>query len=154
LLGRWTARLPPLRLAAIAPVWALLTSALEWFVLVPLFPFYQPIFTLQQPYWIGFLVHFCSSLMYPLFPWLLRSLDAGEQRFVRGWSAAVAGLLALSAVGAIGSSQGLIVSWRGADLATDQTFIRHMHTHHAQGIELALLATDRASVRICGHSPG
>ena len=41
--------------------WAILTSALEWFILVPLFPFWQPIFTLQQPYWIGFLVHLSSA---------------------------------------------------------------------------------------------
>jgi hypothetical protein len=51
--------------------WAILTSALEWFILVPLFLFWQPIFTLQQPYWIGFLVHLSSASMYPLFAWLL-----------------------------------------------------------------------------------
>jgi hypothetical protein len=51
--------------------WAILTSALEWFILVQLFPFWQPIFTLQQPYWIGFLVHLSSASMYPLFAWLL-----------------------------------------------------------------------------------
>src|SRR5512132_1158492 len=44
--------------------------ALEWFILVPLFPFWQPIFTLQQPYWIVFLVHLSSASMYPLFAWL------------------------------------------------------------------------------------
>jgi hypothetical protein len=55
--GKWTANLHPARLAVMAVPWAILTSALEWFVLVPLFPFWQPIFTLQQPYWIGFLVH-------------------------------------------------------------------------------------------------
>jgi hypothetical protein len=46
---------------------AILTSAFEWFILVPLFPFWQPIFTLQQPYWIGFLVHLSPASMYPLF---------------------------------------------------------------------------------------
>jgi hypothetical protein len=59
-LGRWTARLQPLTLALVALAWATFTSAFEWLVLVPLFPFWQPIFTLQQPYWIGFLVHFRS----------------------------------------------------------------------------------------------
>jgi hypothetical protein len=54
--GKWTANLHPARLAGMAVPWAILTSALEWFVLVPLFPFWQPIFTLQQPYWIGLLV--------------------------------------------------------------------------------------------------
>jgi hypothetical protein len=28
---------------------------------------WQPIFTLQQPDWIGFLVHLSSASMYPLF---------------------------------------------------------------------------------------
>jgi hypothetical protein len=48
--------LSPASLAMAAVPWAILTSALEWFILVPLFPFWQRIFTLQQPYWIGFLV--------------------------------------------------------------------------------------------------
>jgi hypothetical protein len=69
-LGRWTARLHPLTLALVALPWAIFTSAFEWLVLVPLFPFWQPIFTLQQPYWIGFLVHFASASMYPFYAWL------------------------------------------------------------------------------------
>src|SRR5947199_9776669 len=65
--GRWTSRLPPAAIAAVALPWALLTSALEWFVLVPGFPFAQPIFTLQQPYWIGLMVHSSSAIVYPIF---------------------------------------------------------------------------------------
>jgi hypothetical protein len=37
--GRWTDRLQPRTLAVLAFPWALLTSGLEWFVLVPLIPF-------------------------------------------------------------------------------------------------------------------
>jgi hypothetical protein len=51
--GRWTARLSPGVIALVAMPWAVLTSAFEWFLLVPIFPFAQPVFTLQQPYWIG-----------------------------------------------------------------------------------------------------
>jgi hypothetical protein len=72
-LGKWTASLSPAWLAMAAVPWAILTSAFEWFILVPLFPFWQPIFTLQQPYWIGLLVHLSSASMYPLFAWLRRS---------------------------------------------------------------------------------
>ena len=43
--------------------------------------FWQPIFTLQQPYWIGFLVHLSSASMYPLFAWLRRS--PSERRRIR-----------------------------------------------------------------------
>ena len=70
LLGRWTADLHPLAILLLAIPWAAFSSATEWFVLVPLLPFWQPLFTLQQPYWIGFLVHASSTAMYPLFAWL------------------------------------------------------------------------------------
>jgi len=74
-LGKWTANLSPASLAMAAMPWAILSSALEWFMLVSLFPFWQPIFTLQQPYWISFLVHLSSASMYPLFAWLRRSVS-------------------------------------------------------------------------------
>jgi uncharacterized protein (DUF305 family) len=35
--------------------------------------------------------------------------------------------------------------WIGADEQSDQNYIRHMTTHHAQGIELTNLAASRAS---------
>src|SRR4051794_25286234 len=69
-LGRWTAQLSPVSLMLLALPWAMMTSALEWFVLVPLFPFWQPIFTLQQPYWVGFLVHLSSASIYPMYAWM------------------------------------------------------------------------------------
>src|SRR3954470_2383739 len=65
--GRWTSGLSPGAIAVVALPWAGLTSALEWFFLVPVFPFAQPIFTLQQPYWIGLLVHCSSAVVYPVF---------------------------------------------------------------------------------------
>jgi hypothetical protein len=101
-LGKWTANLGPASLAIAAVPWAILTSAFEWLILVPLFPFWQPIFTLQQPYWIGFLVHLSSASMYPLFAWLRRSpsqRDAFAGRtFLRVWSlGAICGILLLEA---------------------------------------------------------
>jgi hypothetical protein len=38
IFGKWTANLHPAWLATAAVPWAILTSALEWFFLVPLFP--------------------------------------------------------------------------------------------------------------------
>ena len=38
-LGKWTAGLNPISLIVLAVPWAFLTSAIEWFVLVPLFRF-------------------------------------------------------------------------------------------------------------------
>jgi hypothetical protein len=34
--------------------------------------------------------------------------------------------------------------WRGSNLAYDQSYMRRMTAHHEQGIQLALLATDKA----------
>ena len=147
-LGKWTANWHPAWLAVAAAPWAVLTSALEWFVLVPLFPFWQPIFTLQQPYWIGFLVHLSSASMYPLFAWLRRwasEYKAFEGRtFLRVWSlGAIGGILLLEAA-ALFATHDHELPWVGRDPTIDQTFIRHMATHHEQGIVLASIAADKA----------
>lgn len=149
ILGPWTASLQPTTLALVAFPWAVLTSALEWLVLVPLFPFWQPIFTLQQPYWIGFLVHLSSASMYPLYAWL-RSPSIGrpsseQNGFLRVWlAAAAAGLLALSILSAFALADREL-PWLGRAPEIDQTFIRHMSTHHEQGIALASMAADKAT---------
>ena len=147
--GRWTGTRGPAWLAVAAVPWAILTSSLEWFVLVPLFPFWQPIFTLQQPYWIGFLVHLSSASMYPLFFWLRRS--PSERRALQGraflqiWSlAAIAGILLLG-TSAFFAAYDRELPWIGRDPTIDQTFIRHMLTHHEQGILLAEIAAEKAS---------
>jgi uncharacterized protein (DUF305 family) len=146
--GRWTARLRPQTLAWIALPWALLTSSIEWFGLVPLLPFWQPIFPLQQPLWIGFLVHFTSALMYPVFPWLHQGHAAlahrSQRRFLLGWSGALAALIIVLGIAAAVGARGVEWRWTGRDPQTDQTFMRDMAAHHAQGIELATLAAERA----------
>ncbi|MHB2211635.1 DUF305 domain-containing protein [Methylobacterium sp. CM6257] len=148
LLGRWTARLGPWTILLIAPFWALFTSATEWLLLVPLLPFWQPIFPLEQPYWIGFLVHVTSASLYPLFPYL-RDAVAGRhssphRRFAAGWSGcAVLGMATLGVLAFLGW-QGRELPWTGQDAAYDQGYMRRMMAHHAQGIELAKLGAERA----------
>jgi uncharacterized protein (DUF305 family) len=147
-LGKWTANRHPAWIAIAAVPWAILTSALEWFVLVPLFPFWQPIFTLQQAYWIGFLVHLSSASMYPLFAWLRRSpserLAFEGRTFLRVWSlGAIIGILLLETA-AFFAAYDRELPWIGRDPSIDQTFIRHMSTHHEQGILLASIAAERA----------
>jgi uncharacterized protein (DUF305 family) len=147
LLGRWTARLSPGAIALVAIPWAVLTSALEWFVLVPIFPFAQPIFTLQQPYWIGLLVHSSSAVVYPIFFWLRwsgRRVGRANRIFLRSWAAALVVTLAACASGSLAASHGIEIPWFGQDRISDQTYMRHMRTHHQQGIELASLAAERA----------
>jgi uncharacterized protein (DUF305 family) len=149
LLGRWTARLQPWTLALVAAPWALFTSAMEWLVLVPLFPFFQPIFPLEQPYWIGLLVHLASASTYPLFPGIREWIGGGHhrrhRRFALAWGAvAVVGALLCGVLAFLGS-HGHELPWTGQDAAQDQAFIRRMSTHHAQGIEVATIAAERAS---------
>ena len=148
LLGRWTAGLSPRTILLIAPFWALFTSASEWLVLVPLVPFWQPIFTLEQSYWIGLFVHLTSASMYPLFPWL-RDRVAGRRpcryrAFAVTWSSlATAGVLGLGFVAFLGW-QGRELPHIGGRAAYDQSFTRRMAAHHAQGLELAHIAVGRA----------
>ncbi|WP_245283752.1 DUF305 domain-containing protein [Bradyrhizobium sp. URHD0069] len=148
LLGRWTSRLAPGSIALLALPWAMLTSALEWLFLVPVFPFAQPVFTLQQPYWIGLLVHLSSAIVYPLFYWLRwPSEGAGSDKrntFLKSWFGGL--LIALAAIGiaAFVSPRGFEIPWLGRDKLADQTYMRHMRTHHQQGIELASIAAQRA----------
>ncbi|AWL95587.1 MULTISPECIES: DUF305 domain-containing protein [Bradyrhizobium] len=146
-LGRWTADLRPATILLLALPWAAFSSATEWFVLVPLFPFWQPLFTLQQPYWIGLLVHGTSALMYPLFARLRWRRGAAAERDIRFTNAWITGALVVVALlGAIAlfGSHGYEPPWMGRDRDADQTYIRHMTAHHAQGIELARIAVERA----------
>ncbi|WP_050385551.1 DUF305 domain-containing protein [Bradyrhizobium pachyrhizi] len=147
LLGRWTFHLTPMQILVAALPWAILSSATEWFVLVPLFPFFQPLFTLQQPYWIGLLVHASSAMMYPLFVWLrwpAGCVPARDARFGRRWATAAVLVITVLSVAAFASATGREFPWAGGDLDSDQLYIRHMTTHHTQGIELARLGAERA----------
>jgi uncharacterized protein (DUF305 family) len=149
LLGRWTARLRPGTILLLAGPWAVFTSAAEWLFLVPVLPFWQPIFTLDQAYWIGLLVHLATASLYPLFPWLRDRLAGREpapnhRRFARVWGGlAVAGLCVLGVLAFFGW-HGREPPHLGGNVAFDQSYMRRMAAHHAQGVELALLAAERA----------
>lgn len=146
-LGRWTADLRPLTILLLALPWAVFSSGMEWFVLVPLFPFWQPLFTLQQPYWIGLLVHGSSAVMYPLFArlrWAHGNTPARDLRFTNAWITGALVVIALLGTIAFFGRHGYELPWMGRDRDVDQVYIRHMTTHHAQGIELARIAAERA----------
>jgi uncharacterized protein (DUF305 family) len=146
-MGRLTGRLHPGALALIAIPWALFTSAMEWLFLVPVFPFVQPIFPLEQPYWIGFLVHFSSASIYPIFPWLRNWLAGAlspHRRFAAVHGAlAASGLIFMGALAFFGSHDHEL-PWIGRDETADQSYIRRMAAHHAQGILVARIAVDQA----------
>jgi uncharacterized protein (DUF305 family) len=146
-LGRWTADLRPVTILALALPWAVFSSAMEWFVLVPLFPFWQPLFTLQQPYWIGLLVHGSSAIMYPLFArlrWKGGHAPAQDMRFTNSWIAGAVTAIVVPGTVALFGGLGYELPWIGRDKDADQAYIRHMSAQHAQGIELAQIAAERA----------
>jgi len=95
-----------------------------------------------------FLVHLTSASMYPLFAWLRRSpleRRVFEGRtFLRVWSfGAMGGILMLGAAAQF-AGYGDELLWARQDRSVDQGFIRHMSTHHEQGILLASMAAERA----------
>lgn len=146
-LGRWTADLRPLTILLLALPWAVFSSSMEWFVLVPMFPFWQPLFTLQQPYWIGLLVHATSAVMYPLFArlrWRRGAAPVRDVRFTNAWITGALAAIALIGTIALFGSHGYEPPWLGHDRDADQTYIRHMTAHHVQGIELARIGANRA----------
>ncbi|MGY3035400.1 uncharacterized protein (DUF305 family) [Bradyrhizobium sp. USDA 4354] len=146
-LGRWTADLRPVTILLLALPWAVFSSSMEWFVLVPLFPFWQPLFTLQQPYWIGLLVHGSSAVMYPLFArlrWRAGNAPDSDVRFTNMWTTGAVAVMAVLGAIALFGNRGYEPPWLGRDRDHDQTYIRHMTTHHTQGIELARTAAERA----------
>lgn len=146
-LGRWTAGLRPLTILLLGPPWAVFTSGMEWFVLVPLLPFWQPLFTLQQPYWIGLLVHGSSAVMYPLFArlrWRRGNVPGPDVRFTNAWITGAVVWIAVLGMLALSGAHGYEPPWIGRDRDADQAYLRHMTTHHAQGIELARSAAERA----------
>jgi uncharacterized protein (DUF305 family) len=102
----------------------------------------------QQPYWIGLLVHMASASMYPVFGWLRyplgRAPDTPDVVTAKAWGAAALAIIAMLTSLAIFGSLDRELPWIGTDAQSDQSYIRHMTTHHAQGVELAYLAVGRA----------
>ncbi|MGY3604425.1 MULTISPECIES: DUF305 domain-containing protein [unclassified Bradyrhizobium] len=93
------------------------------------------------------LVHGASAFMYPLFAWLRwppGEAPESDARFGKVWlSASLAIVIVLAGITLL-SSLGRELPWIGRDKVSDQTYIRHMTAHHAQGIELARLGIKRA----------
>ena len=148
-LGRWTSGLRPGTLLLLAPAWAVATSLLEWLVIVPLLPFWQPAFTLTQAWWIGLVVHLLSASLYPLFPSvrgrLAGQLPTPHRRFATAWSIAAAMGLAVFAVLAVMGANDRELPHSGADAARDRSYMRRMAVHHEQGVQLAMLARSQAA---------
>lgn len=141
---RWTLMLTAKTLLVIALPWAFVTSAIEYYLLLPRL---QPLVPMQVPYWTALLVHVTSAAAYPLFPWI-RSRVAGVTDAVAArWASRTVVVLALVAlppavIEARGGSA-REVRWPFVDVSSsefDRTFMQQMAAHHDAGVQLARLA--------------
>jgi uncharacterized protein (DUF305 family) len=136
-LGRWTRRLKPQVLAALALPWAAVTSAVEYFLVLPV---WRPLFTAQQPYWVGIAVHSATALAYPLYPLVRRRISGRQQpgeTFARRWAAGMAGTLGILGVLHLMQRRGRALRLKGIETAHDRMFLRHMIHHHRLGLRLS-----------------
>ncbi|WP_262030842.1 DUF305 domain-containing protein [Microvirga sp. Mcv34] len=149
LLGRWTSRLRPGPLLMLALPWAAATSAVEYFIVLP---WAQPLFVLEQPYWVGLAVHATSSFGYPLFPWLrgrfVLHRDLPGSRGGRRWASVMATVAFIVTLAAMFHSMSLAPPWPGLDVPahTEQrAFLQRMTAHHELGTILAGFAQQKGS---------
>ncbi|WP_157959637.1 DUF305 domain-containing protein [Devosia submarina] len=147
-LSRWSYRLGPWALMGVALPWAIFTSGIEWMFLVPVVPFWWPVFTLEQAWWLGILVHLTAASTYPLFPfvrdWVTGVRPSPHRRFARAWTGlGAAGVLTLGGL-SLASQLGHDLPHAGGQ-EYDRTYMANMSAHYAQGMQLAEMAAERAS---------
>ncbi|MCZ7572536.1 MAG: DUF305 domain-containing protein [Ardenticatenaceae bacterium] len=144
--ARWSRRLRPPALLALSAPWALITSAIEYYLILP---WLQPILPMQVPYWTALTVHLASGTVYPLYPWIRERASGQEQTdktFVRCWAAVLAGGLGLLAGLTALVRAGYGPPWPFAAKQAreyDRTFLHHMTAHHQIGERLATMAVEK-----------
>ncbi len=132
----------------IMPSWAVVTSMIEYFAILP---WLQPLVTRQVPYWTALAVHITSGSAYGLFP-LLKWLSVGRpvperqmQFAARTGLFMAASLLSLAAVYAR-QRDGRTPRWPMTDecgRSFGQDFLYQMTGHHVVGSRMAGMATEK-----------
>ncbi len=147
--GKRILRRSPLWLIVATPPWAVMTSMIEYFAILP---WLQPVVTRQVPYWTALSVHLLSGAAYSQYPWVehlagARDVPQRQLRFATwsGWMLAGAllsmtGLYALQRMGK--SPRWPMGGQRGRDF--DRSFLYRMTGHHVAGLKLARLAVEKA----------
>lgn len=154
-LGRWMSlNMRPSSIAAIAAPWAIVTSVIEYYVILP---WLQPLVPSQVPYWTALSVHLTSAAAYPMFPWFRNAVAGRADRTATMWArytfTALAGVFVLLAGLDTLARFGHEPKWvfQSDDTrAFDRQFMREMVAHHGAGIDLArrmLAAAPRDEVR-------
>ncbi len=135
-------------LLAGAVPWAVATSAIEYYALLP---WLQPLLTMQVPYWTACSVHLSSAAAYPVFFWLRDQLYGQRSRDQRLAQAVTAGLgaavVGLAGLAAFVRRRREVPQPLGTDAAqqAQRRFIQHMYWHHVVGQRLAEQVLNRAS---------
>ena len=155
--ARWTWRLRPRAVLALAPAWAAAAAAAEYWLILP---WLQPRLRMQTPYWVALMVHVSSAAAYPLFFWLraerlgARRADApAGRRTAVALGGALALLGGLEALEAAGREPRWPLNRAGARDA-DAAFMRGMAAHHAVGARMGELAAElgeRDELRMLGR---
>lgn len=143
---RLTLGLSPKALLIVALPWAVLTSAIEYYLLLPTV---QPLVPMQVPYWTALMVHVTSAAAYPLFPWI-RSRVAGEadSRAARGARAMALALAVFAfplAIGEVLAAAAQEPRWPLSSQSRefDRRFMQRMVMHHDAGVQIAELALEK-----------
>lgn len=144
---RWTLALSPKAIVVIALPWAMLTSAIEYYVLLPRL---QPLVPVQVPYWTALMVHVTSAAAYPVFPWIRHRVAGGSDPRAARWAIATAIALAILAApvaavevlgGTAGEPRWPLLSDASRDF--DRRFMQQMAMHHDAGVRMATLMLDK-----------
>lgn len=150
LFGPWIGKLRRRRkavfLATTVP-WAVLTSAIEYYLILP---WLQPVLRMQVPYWTALTVHLSSGAAYPLF-FLMRERagDAtkGEVQLGRATAYLLGGALGAASTLALLAQAGYeLPPWRTRTAPeANRRFLRHMTWHHEVGARLSRMAITKAA---------
>ncbi len=147
LLAPWTRNLSPLAILVLSVPWAIHTSAIEYWGILP---WKQPVVPMQVPYWTALTVHLSSGLMYPAFHWirdLLTGNSKNYERFSRNWALALIAGLGLLGASFIMEQSGLEPKWpyiTEEAQKSDQQFLRFMTAHHKVGLFMSRLGAEHA----------
>ena len=146
-LWPWVRRLGPRRVALAGGPWALATSAVEYYLLLP---WLQPWVPMQVPFWVASSVHVVSAAGYPLFPLLDPEATDDDRAFAQRWAMGLAVALAALASTAAYARARREPRLPGRDYRpedADLEFLQHMTAHHEVGLHIAEMAADRAEDR-------
>lgn len=145
-LGHWTRGLGVWMLILLAAPWAVLTSAIEYYLWLPRL---QPLLPMQIPYWTALGVHLTSAAVYPLYPYIRKRVigegPPSSRAAVRS-SLLLGALLITMAAVALARAAGVEPRLPGIrSRSFDLQFITKMAEHHKSGVDMAQTAQERGS---------